>query len=127
FVAWSQDATAQQRQALFDGLSPTHPLRGFHAGNRDSLPVPKPEFQNALKDFHQRFYQTGQMTLSLAGPQSIEELKQMALSFGAAIPMGAVVPQQAPVPLMESSEASYQQVNERRLDLLFTFESLPTS
>ena len=127
FVAWSQDATAQQQLALFDGLSPTHPLRGFHAGNRDSLPVPKPEFQNALKDFHQRFYQTGQMTLSLAGPQSIEELKQMALSFGAAIPVGVIVPQQAPVPLMESSGASYQQLNERRLDLLFTFESLPTS
>ncbi|SEE97808.1 pyrroloquinoline quinone biosynthesis protein PqqF [Pseudomonas migulae] len=127
FVAWSQDATAQQRLALFDGLSPTHPLRGFHAGNRDSLPLPQPDFQNALKDFHQRFYQTGQMTLSLAGPQSIEELQQMALSFGAAIPIGENVPQQALVPLMESSDASYQQVNERRLDLLFTFESLPAS
>ena len=127
FVAWSQDATAQQRLALFDGLSPTHPLRGFHAGNRDSLPLPQPDFQNALKDFHQRFYQTGQMTLSLAGPQSIEELQQMALSFGAAIPIGENVPQQALVPLMESSDASYQQVSERRLDLLFTFESLPAS
>jgi len=127
FVAWSQDATAQQKLALFDGLSPTHPLRGFHAGNRDSLPLPQPDFQNALKDFHQRFYQTGQMTLSLAGPQSIEELQQMALSFGAAIPIGENVPQQALVPLMESSDASYQQVSERRLDLLFTFESLPAS
>ncbi|MFL1524036.1 pyrroloquinoline quinone biosynthesis protein PqqF [Pseudomonas sp. O230] len=127
FVAWSQDATAQQQLALFDGLSPTHPLRGFHAGNRDSLPVAQAEFQQALKDFHQRFYQTGQMTLSLAGPQSIEELKQLALSFSAAIPTGEIVPQLAPVSLMESSDASYQQVNERRLDLLFTFESLPTS
>jgi secreted Zn-dependent insulinase-like peptidase len=65
FIAWSQDATAQQL-ALFDGLSETHPLRGFHAGNRDSLGS-QPEFQHALKDFHQRFYQAGQMTLSLAG------------------------------------------------------------
>jgi coenzyme PQQ biosynthesis probable peptidase PqqF len=127
FVAWSQDATAQQQLALFDGLSPTHPLRGFHAGNRDSLPLAQPDFQQALKEFHQRFYQTGQMTLSLAGPQSIEELKQMALSFAAAIPVGENAPQQAPVPLMESSEASYQQVSERRLDLLFAFESLPAS
>ncbi|VVM82307.1 hypothetical protein PS662_02390 [Pseudomonas fluorescens] len=127
FVAWSQDATAQQQLALFDGLSPTHPLRGFHAGNRDSLPISQAEFQQALRDFHQRFYQTGQMTLSLTGPQSIEELKQMALSFGAAIPTGENVPQQAPIPLMESSDASYQQVSERRLDLLFTFESLPRS
>ncbi|WP_223413659.1 MULTISPECIES: pyrroloquinoline quinone biosynthesis protein PqqF [unclassified Pseudomonas] len=127
FVAWSQDPTAQQQLALFDGLSPTHPLRGFHAGNRDSLPVQQPGFQQALQDFHQRFYQTGQMTLSLAGPQSIEELKQMALKFGAVISMGENLPQQAPVPLMESSVASYQQAGERRLDLLFTFEALPNS
>ncbi|CAI9003257.1 Coenzyme PQQ synthesis protein F [Pseudomonas sp. IT-P44] len=127
FVAWSQDPTAQQQLALFDGLSPTHPLRGFHAGNRDSLPVQQPEFQQALQDFHQRFYQTGQMTLSLAGPQSIEELKQMALKFGAVISEGKNLPQQAPVPLMESSVASYQQAGERRLDLLFTFEALPNA
>ncbi|MHC8312440.1 pyrroloquinoline quinone biosynthesis protein PqqF [Pseudomonas sp. GT1P32] len=127
FVAWSQDPTAQQQLALFDGLSPTHPLRGFHAGNRDSLPVQQPEFQQALQDFHQRFYQTGQMTLSLAGPQSIEELKQMALKFGAVISVGENLPQQAPVPLMESPVASYQQAGERRLDLLFTFEALPNA
>ncbi|WP_223480084.1 MULTISPECIES: pyrroloquinoline quinone biosynthesis protein PqqF [unclassified Pseudomonas] len=127
FVAWSQDPTAQQQLALFDGLSPTHPLRGFHAGNRDSLPVQQPEFQQALQDFHQRFYQTGQMTLSLAGPQSIEELKQMALTFGAVISLGENLPQQAPAPLMESSVASYQQAGERRLDLLFTFEALPNA
>ncbi|WGK90099.1 pyrroloquinoline quinone biosynthesis protein PqqF [Pseudomonas migulae] len=127
FVAWSQDPTAQQQLALFDGLSPTHPLRGFHAGNRDSLPVQQPEFQQALQDFHQRFYQTGQMTLSLAGPQSIEELKQMALTFGAVISVGENLPQQAPVALMESSVASYQQAGERRLDLLFTFEALPNA
>ena len=127
FVAWSQDPTAQQQLALFDGLSPTHPLRGFHAGNRDSLPVQQPGFQQALQDFHQRFYQTGQMTLSLAGPQSIEELKQMALTFGAVISVGENLPQLAPVPLMESSVASYQQAGERRLDLLFTFEALPNS
>ena len=127
FVAWSQDPTAQQQLALFDGLSPTHPLRGFHAGNRDSLPVQQPEFQQALQDFHQRFYQTGQMTLSLAGPQSIEELKQMALTFGAVISLGENLPQQAPASLMESSVSSYQQAGERRLDLLFTFEALPNA
>ncbi|CAI8902864.1 pyrroloquinoline quinone biosynthesis protein PqqF [Pseudomonas sp. IT-P294] len=124
FVAWSQDEGAQQQLALFDGLSPSHPLRGFHAGNRDSLPVQQLPFQQALKDFHQQFYRTGQMTLSMAGPQSIEELKQLAQSFGAAIPAGANIPQVAPVPLMESSQTNYQQANEARLDLLFAFESL---
>jgi coenzyme PQQ biosynthesis probable peptidase PqqF len=127
FVAWSQDAAAQQQLALFDGLSSTHSLRGFHAGNRDSLPVLQPEFQQALQDFHQRFYQTGQMTLSLVGPQSLDELREMAQRFSEEIPAGAKVPQQAPEALMNTSEKTYQQAGERRLDLLFTFEALPQS
>ncbi|MFS2095425.1 pyrroloquinoline quinone biosynthesis protein PqqF [Pseudomonas sp. Pseusp11] len=127
FVAWSRDATAQQQFALFDGLSAAHPLRAFHAGNRYSLPIPQPEFQQALKDFHQQFYQTGQMTLSLAGPQSLEELKGMAQAFAIAIPAGEKVPQAKPTLLMDSSANSYQQAGERRLDLLFSFEALPDS
>jgi coenzyme PQQ biosynthesis probable peptidase PqqF len=127
FVAWSQDATAQQRLALFDGLSETHPLRGFHAGNRDSLPVTQPEFQQALQDFYQRFYQTGQMTLSLAGPQSLEELKALAQAFADAMPVGNTIAQQAPTRLMDSSDNTYQQASKRRLDLLFAFEALPDS
>lgn len=127
FIAWSQDATAQQQLALFDGLSPVHPLRGFHAGNRDSLPVLRSEFQQALNAFHQRFYRTGQMSLSLVGPQSLDELRAMAQRFGAAIPIGQEVPQQAPTRLMASSENSYQQASERQLDLLFAFEALPES
>ncbi|MVV51121.1 pyrroloquinoline quinone biosynthesis protein PqqF [Pseudomonas sp. PB120] len=124
-VAWSQDPTAQQQQALFEGLSPAHPLRGFHAGNRDSLPVPQPEFQQALMDFYQRFYRTGQMTLSLAGPQSLDELQALAEHFGAAIPAGEAIPQSTPAPLMESSDNRYQQASERRLDLVFALEALP--
>ncbi|NUU33987.1 pyrroloquinoline quinone biosynthesis protein PqqF [Pseudomonas sp. C2B4] len=127
FVAWSQDAAAQQHLALFDGLSEHHPLRGFHAGNRDSLPIEQPRFQQALKDFYQGFYQAGQMTLSLVGPQPLEELKALAQAFADALPQGKAVPQQAPAPLMDVSESSYQQVNERRLDLLFALEALPDS
>jgi coenzyme PQQ biosynthesis probable peptidase PqqF len=127
FVAWSRDTAAQQQFALFDGLSAAHPLRAFHAGNRYSLPVPQPEFQHALQGFYQRFYQTGQMTLSLTGPQSLDELRAMAQRFGAAIPVGEKVPQQAPTSLMDSSDNSYQQTGARRLDLLFAFEALPDS
>ncbi|VVQ36792.1 hypothetical protein PS943_04980 [Pseudomonas fluorescens] len=127
FVAWSRDTTAQQQFALFDGLSAAHPLRAFHAGNRYSLPVPQPEFQQALQGFYQRFYQTGQMTLSLTGPQSLDELRAMAQSFGVDIPVGGKVPQQAPASLMDSSDKSYQQAGERRLDLLFAFDALSDS
>src|SRR5690349_292397 len=115
FVAWSQNAAAQQQFSLFSGLGQAHPLRGFHAGNRDSLPLQQPEFQQALQDFYQRFYQTGQMTLSLVGPQSLDELKAMAEVFGSIIAKGETVTQQPPVPLMNASANSYQQAGERRL------------
>jgi len=124
FVAWSQDPTAQQELALYEGLPATHPLRGFHAGNRDSLKVELPAFQQALKDFHQQFYRTGQMTLSLVGPQSIEELRVLAQRFAAALPVGDKVEQAAPLPL---TVKSYQQVGERSSHLLFAFEALPDS
>ncbi|MNX66607.1 Protease 3 precursor [compost metagenome] len=127
FVAWSQDPVAQQKQALFDGLCEAHPLRGFHAGNRDSLPLEQSEFQQALQSFHQQFYQAGQMSLSLAGPQSLDELRAMAEAFGSVIADGKKVPQQSPAPLMTTSDISYQQAGERRLDLLFALEALPES
>jgi coenzyme PQQ biosynthesis probable peptidase PqqF len=125
FVAWSLDVTAQQQLALFEGLSATHPLRGFHAGNRDSLPIDRPEFQHALQGFHQQFYQTGQMTLSLAGPQSLEDLRALAEAFAHPIATGAKAPQTAPAALMQSASKSYQQANEDRLNLLFVLEALP--
>ncbi|WP_192562625.1 pyrroloquinoline quinone biosynthesis protein PqqF [Pseudomonas gozinkensis] len=127
FVAWSQDAAAQQKEALFEGLSAEHPLRGFHAGNRDSLPVEQAEFQQALKDFHQQFYRTGQMILSLVGPQSAEELRTLAEQFAAALTAGDKTAQAAPARLMDTPQASYQQVGKRRGDLLFALEDLPES
>ncbi|MCL9803462.1 pyrroloquinoline quinone biosynthesis protein PqqF [Pseudomonas sp. AKS31] len=124
FVAWSQDPAAQQQFALYEGLPAEHPLRGFHAGNRDSLKVESPVFQQALKDFHQQFYQTGQMTLSLVGPQSLEELHALAEQFAATLPVGDKITQAAPPPL---AVKSYQQVGERHCNLLFAFEDLPES
>ncbi|QXI17394.1 pyrroloquinoline quinone biosynthesis protein PqqF [Pseudomonas hamedanensis] len=123
FVAWSQDPTAQQQFALYEGLPAEHPLRGFHAGNRDSLQVESPGFQSALKDFHQRFYRTGQMSLSLVGPQSIDELRELARQFAAVLPVGDKVAQTAPPPL---TVKSYQQVG-AHANLLFAFEALPQS
>jgi coenzyme PQQ biosynthesis probable peptidase PqqF len=127
FIAWSQDVSAQQQHALFNGLSPDHPLRGFHAGNRDSLAVQQPEFQQALNAFYQRFYQTGQITLSLAGPQSVDELRSLAERLSADFTVSEQQPQSAPPALMATAMASYQQADERRLNLLFALEDLPDS
>lgn len=127
FIAWSQDPSAQQQFRLFDSLSATHPLRAFHAGNRYSLPVPQLAFQQALNGFYQRYYQTGQMTLSLAGPQSVAELKALAQGFSTRLVVGQQVAQSVPPSLMCTAENSYQQIGERRLNLLFAFEHLPDS
>ena len=127
FVAWSQDAAAQQKEALFEGLSAAHALRGFHAGNRESLPVEQADFQQALKDFHQQFYRTGQMILSLVGPQSVEELRALAEQFAAAQTPGDKTAQADPVRLMDNAQESYQQAGERHGNLLFALEDLPES
>ena len=115
---------AQQQFALYEGLPAEHPLRGFRAGNRDSLRVEDPAFQQGLNDFHQQFYQTGQMTLSLAGPQSLEELKALAEHFASMLPVGDKVAQVMPLPL---AVKSYQQVGERSSNLLCAFDALPDS
>ncbi|WP_095189525.1 pyrroloquinoline quinone biosynthesis protein PqqF [Pseudomonas sp. Irchel 3E19] len=121
FVAWSQDPTAQQQFALYEGLPADHPLRGFHAGNRDTLQVEQPAFQQALRDFHQQFYRTGQMTLSLVGPQSLEQLQTLAEHFAAVLPAGDNVAQDT----LPFGVKSYQQVGEHRCNLLFAFDALP--
>ncbi|UMZ11538.1 pyrroloquinoline quinone biosynthesis protein PqqF [Pseudomonas sp. MPFS] len=125
FLAWSRDATAQRQFALFDGLSAAHPLRAFHAGNRYSLNLASPAFQQGLRQFHDDFYQAGQMTLSLAGPQSVAELRALAELYGAGLPAGQRREQAPPPPLLATGPNPYQRLNGQRLDLVFALEELP--
>ena len=115
FVAWSEDASAQHQVALLQGLAADHPLRGFHAGNRDSLTVESDDFQQALREFHRHFYQSGQMTLSLAGPQSLADLQTLAQQFGDELIAGPLHPQTAPPPLMHGQARSYQHTASQHL------------
>lgn len=101
FIAWSRDAQAQRQFALLQALSPRHPLRGFHAGNRYTLNVRAPAFQQALQQFHQRFYRGAQMTLSLCGPQPLDALQALAERFGSLFVPGPVYDQPAPPALLD--------------------------
>ncbi|WQG59799.1 pyrroloquinoline quinone biosynthesis protein PqqF [Pseudomonas sp. RTB3] len=123
FIAWSQDAAAQQQVALLQGLAADHPLRGFHAGNRDSLPVPRRAFQQALHDFYQRFYQAGQMTLSLTGPQPLAELEALAQRFSDSLASGPLHPQTLPPPLMPGQAQSYQHLDGNHLHQVICCEA----
>lgn len=125
WVAWSGNAEAQRQYALLRAMSATHPLSGFHAGNRDSLPIDDPRFQTALTGFHQRFYQGGQMTLNLVGPQSLSELAQLAHRFGGLFAAGARVETITPPGLLDSP--LHISPIEGQLDLLFAHEHLPES
>lgn len=125
FIAWSRDGAAQRQFSLFDRLSAAHPLRAFHAGNRYSLPVPRPAFRQALGEFYQTFYQAGQITLSLAGPQPLEELRSLATRYGREFAKGAPVPQDLPPTLQANGPGIYPQQDGRHLDLLLCAEELP--
>jgi coenzyme PQQ biosynthesis probable peptidase PqqF len=125
FIAWSQDAVAQQQRALLQGVAADHPLRAFHAGNRDSLPVEREAFQQALRDFYEGFYQTGQMTLSLAGPQPLEELQSIAQRFSEMLKPGQLRAQ-APAPaLMAGSQVTYQHADEHHWHHVVTGDASP--
>ncbi|MBV4493499.1 pyrroloquinoline quinone biosynthesis protein PqqF [Pseudomonas oryzicola] len=99
FIAWSRNPQAQQQFALLQAVAPGHPLGAFHAGNRYTLALHDPAFQQALHGFHQRFYQGGQLTLSLCGPQPLDELEMLGRQHAAQFSAGARVSQALPPPL----------------------------
>ena len=125
FIAWARETSAQREMKLFQPLNPAHPLRAFHAGNRYSLPVPRASFQQALEDFYQGFYQTGQMTLSLSGPQSTQDLIVLAERCSAVLRPGDTLLQACPPALLTRVEPQYQHMDGPYLSLMFALEQLP--
>ncbi len=123
FIAWSRNPEAQRQLALLQAVAPGHPLGGFHAGNRHSLALHAPAFQRALRGFHQRFYQGAQMTLSLCGPQPLDELQALGREYGRLFAKGGKVVQTPPPALSPQAVSLSQAADE--LDLLFVLENLP--
>jgi coenzyme PQQ biosynthesis probable peptidase PqqF len=125
FIAWSRDAASRDQLKRLQPISALHPLRWFHAGNRFSLPVPRPAFQQALQDFYRQFYQAGQMTLSLAGPQSLDELQVLATHFGGYFAAGSRADQVKPPPLMDNRVEPPKENTPHQSHLIFACEKLP--
>lgn len=124
FIAWARNPEAQRQFALLQSVSAQHPLSGFHAGNRYSLAVHDAAFQQALKDFHQRFYQAGQMTLSLVGPQSLATLEALAVRYGAAFATGQAFEQRRAPALL--ADAARVEQRPGQLDTVLGYEHLPS-
>ncbi|MER2296074.1 MAG: pyrroloquinoline quinone biosynthesis protein PqqF [Pseudomonas sp.] len=113
FIAWSRNPQAQQQFALLQSVTGNHPLSAFHAGNHYSLPLQSSAFQDALVGFHKRFYHAGQITLSLCGPQPLDELEQLGRRLAGIFKRAVAVPQAMP-PALASGEP-----------LLFAHQGLP--
>ena len=125
FIAWSRDPQARHLQWLTAPLAASHPLRAFHAGNRYSLPVPREAFQYSLLAFYQRFYQAGQMTLCLAGPQPLDELRQLAHKAGAQLRAGSLSPRKASPALLDTAPTTVDVLDPSRLNLVFACHEVP--
>ena len=127
YLARAQDSETLCDAALGTALSSAHPFAGFHAGNRDTLPVEQPEFQAALLGYHGGFYHAGQMELLLAGPQSHDELHHLAMLADAALRSAPVV--ERPIHPLRSQPDTWLRLQlehgEPRLDLAFYLDDLP--
>lgn len=124
-------ARAQDRETLCDAalgtlIEGTHPFAGFHAGNRDSLPVDTSAFQQALRDYHSRFYRSGQMELLLAGPHSVADLQQLVDRAVQRLPDGKMI-ERTPPPLKASPAWMDLQIPSGLpgLQLCFVLDDLP--
>ena len=125
FIAWAREPSAQHQFELLQPLNPAHPLRAFHAGNRYSLPIQRPAFQQALHDFYRTFYHAGNISLSLVGPVPEDELLALAERYTEPFATGPVQAQTRPPALLPHGETVYQQLDDQHLNLLFAFEQLP--
>ena len=127
YLARAQDSETLCDAALGAVLSLAHPFAGFHAGNRDTLPVEQLEFQAALLGYHRGFYHAGQMELLLAGPQSDDELQRLAMLADAGLRSAPPVKQ--PMPSLRSKPDTWLHLQlengEPRLSLAFYLDGLP--
>lgn len=124
FIAWSRNPEAQRQFTLLQSVSARHPLSAFHAGNRYSLPLESPAFQQGLRQFHQCHYQGGQLTLSLVGPQSLDELAQLGRRYGELFAQGTGTVRDRPPALLEAPLRQPTAWGARH-DWLFAHDSVP--
>ncbi len=127
YRARAQDAETLCDAALSTAFEPTHPFAGFHAGNRNTLPVEDAQFQQALLGYHRQFYHSGEIELLLAGPQSTEQLLRLARLADGLLATGSAVTRDVP-PLRCSHDAWLRLQHENgqpRLNLLFALDGMP--
>ncbi|MBS0969269.1 pyrroloquinoline quinone biosynthesis protein PqqF [Nissabacter archeti] len=76
--------------ALMQTLDGPPGLHRFHVGSLASFSSDPDALQQALRDYHQRFYHAANMTLWLQGPGTLDELSQLAHHYGEQLPTADV-------------------------------------
>lgn len=127
FLARGRDRETLCDAAIGTALSAPHPFSAFHAGNRDTLAVESPAFQQALKGYHQRFYHSGQMELLVAAPCGIEHLLELLQCAECQLSVAPTVSRQTAPLRVNDGVALHLQVEGARplLDLAFALDGLP--
>lgn len=72
--------------ALSQAVAAPHRLHDFHVGNRSAFGEDTGALQQALRDYHQRFFRAPNLQLWLHGPQSLDALGELAEQVAAAFP-----------------------------------------
>jgi coenzyme PQQ biosynthesis probable peptidase PqqF len=70
--------------ALSQAVAAPHRLHDFHVGNRSAFGEDTGALQQALRDYHQRFFRAPNLQLWLHGPQSLDALGELAEQVAAA-------------------------------------------
>ncbi|MGG2396065.1 pyrroloquinoline quinone biosynthesis protein PqqF [Pseudomonas sp. SH1-B] len=100
YQARSQDGDSRIDHALGQALAAGHRCGDFLAGDRGTLAVERPEFQQALHDYHRQHYRAANMCLTLVGPQPPEQLLAMAGELLGAWPATEPEPVRPPAALL---------------------------
>ena len=90
--------------ALLHAASSPATFRRFQIGSAAAFGEEMTALQQALRQFHQRHFYAGNMQLWLQGPQSLDQLEQLAHTFAAALPEGQWQ-QETPLPQLPSAAA----------------------
>jgi len=87
-----QHTPSRREAALNTRVSAPSAFQRFHIGSRDAFGDDVGALKQALHQFHQRFFQAGQTQLWLQGPQTLEELEQLAQGVARQLPSGRAEP-----------------------------------
>ena len=80
--------------------------------------------QQALRQFHRRYFRAPNLTLWLQGPQSLAQLHALAQRYGSRLPSGSAIPHKASPPLTAAKDYTLSLPGTPQLRLVF---ALPCS